>query len=104
MRCIAASHVIRCPALAEQVNELAVDVLLAVRQGTCEAARALSESGFECIELAGSPDQEADELKMSLCHGCGLLIVDHYGGDIDFERRCVAVTHPNNERSASVER
>lgn len=85
---IGAGHVTRCLALAEQLKNSSIDVTFAIRKGTCDSARVLPESSFDCIELTGSQEQEADELKELLRQGCDVLIVDHYDRDIAFERQC----------------
>ncbi len=78
----------RCLALAEELANADHSIVFAVRKGTRETAPRLTSSGFEIFELTCGAEAEPQALKHLAPHGCKVLVVDHYGRDVHFERSC----------------
>ena len=86
---IGAGHAARCLAFAEQLVGLGWKVDFAVGPETVETFPALADPGIGIgIVAAGQAEREPDLLRDHHPQGVDLLVLDHYGRDAAFERRC----------------
>jgi UDP-2,4-diacetamido-2,4,6-trideoxy-beta-L-altropyranose hydrolase len=106
---IGAGHVTRCVALAEAFADAGWEILFAVGIDTVATVPALGTSGFSIHVLTAASGNEARALGAALPRTAELLIVDHYGRDIAFERDCrawarrILVLDDNTKRSHDCE-
>lgn len=86
---IGAGHISRCLTLANVLRSRGHECIFAVGSGSVETVPALGESGFSILLVD-------DLTSTTFLDGMNtnLLVVDHYGLDISFERRCRA--HANS--------
>ena len=77
---IGAGHAARCRALAAVLSRYGWDVI-AARQASLN-------DDPDAIGLSGGAGDEAATLAERVPSGCDLLIVDHYGRAVEFERAC----------------
>jgi UDP-2,4-diacetamido-2,4,6-trideoxy-beta-L-altropyranose hydrolase len=84
---IGAGHVTRCLALAEALVEADWSVSFAVEHETVATVPTIA-TGCDLQELDGEPKDEPASLRRQFPDGVDLLVVDHYGRDVSFERAC----------------
>ena len=77
----------RCLALAEEMAEAGWQIAFAVGPETLGTAPALAAKGF-ATEILSDEASEADSLARRFEGGADVLVVDHYGRDVSFERAC----------------
>lgn len=82
---IGAGHVYRCLSLARQLAALGWRCRFAVGAATPVTVPALSRAGLDVVPL---PPDAAAEMRALAAMRADLLVLDHYGRDAGFERRC----------------
>jgi len=83
-----AGHVIRCLGLAHEFDRAGWHVAFASREGTSQYAPQLDQAAHELFELSGDAGSEPAHLIGRWPAGAGVLIVDHYERDRQFESAC----------------
>ncbi len=83
---IGLGHLVRSAALADALTLAGWQCIFAVARESVGAAAALLKAWP--VIILDDPAAEAASLRHRLPEGCGLLVVDHYGRDADFERAC----------------
>ena len=84
---IGGGHVMRCLTLAAELTALGWHVGFAVNDQALSVVPSLAEF-FDDFLVLGEDDDESNALRQQWPDGAALLIVDHYGRDSEFERRC----------------
>ncbi len=82
---IGGGHGMRCLALALALIENGVKVSVAVSSQSLAVLPTLVCPDFTCFKLDCAPDQEPDVLAGQ---NADLLVIDHYGRGLAYERRC----------------
>ncbi len=85
-RHIGGGHAIRCLSLAQALSNAGWNCKFAVNPGACDTIPALRRDISEIEVLTHDPCSEAEELMACWPSGVDLLIVDHYGRDVHFEK------------------
>jgi UDP-2,4-diacetamido-2,4,6-trideoxy-beta-L-altropyranose hydrolase len=87
-RAIGAGHAMRCLALAADFLSGGWAVGFAADAETFTTVPALRAAPIERLTLSGYADDEPAVLAQRWSDGADVLVVDHYGRDIGFERAC----------------
>lgn len=87
-RTIGGGHLVRCLALADALVQEGWDVAFACGAGAAEAVPQLARAGFAVHTLEEADRDRPDALRGIWPTGPDLLVVDHYGLDAEYERRC----------------
>ncbi len=91
MRCDASpeagtGHVMRCMALAEELERLGFEPVFVISKGTVETVPALAAKKWRLIEAAGAAESEqAKAIDRALPGHAALLVADHYNLGKEFE-------------------
>jgi len=85
---IGAGHVMRCLALATAFEDAGWSVGFAVSADTLQSVKALGLSRYETLLLPEVADAEAAAMARNWPQGADVLVVDHYGRGVVFERAC----------------
>lgn len=83
---IGSGHVSRTAALAAELTARRWQVRYVMAQGVEAATPFLADKGIDVISLAPPEALSASALKATLSGGVDLMVLDHYGLDIEFER------------------
>ena len=82
-------HVARCLVLADAMRDQGWSNIFAVQPGTAKVAPSLGASGHDTVDVeprSGEDGAEAESIRDRIGGGCDLLVVDHYGLGVSFER------------------
>jgi UDP-2,4-diacetamido-2,4,6-trideoxy-beta-L-altropyranose hydrolase len=85
---IGAGHMTRCVALAEALHATGRRVTFAARRDTRQMIGTATAAVFSLWELDPKVEDEPTVLRNRYPNGVDLLVVDHYGRDVSFERAC----------------
>jgi UDP-2,4-diacetamido-2,4,6-trideoxy-beta-L-altropyranose hydrolase len=86
---IGAGHATRCLALAEALRDRGCEVRIAVAPGSRETAPVLTAAdGIDVRVLNDVGPDELAAMQRPMPQGCDLLVIDHYGRDVNFEANC----------------
>ena len=85
---IGSGHIMRCLGLAEIFAKAGFDVTFAASAESFGLVGALKDSALDRCVLQVAPDDEPAALRRHWPDGVDLVLVDHYGRDIAFDRAC----------------
>ena len=85
---IGGGHVMRCLTLADALRSVGWSCGFAVRDDTETVVPPFRASGHERLVLNCEESEESSALRTRWPEGIDLLIVDHFGRDVSFERLC----------------
>jgi UDP-2,4-diacetamido-2,4,6-trideoxy-beta-L-altropyranose hydrolase len=78
----------RCLTLADALAQEGWQCVFACSKTTKELVPGLGDSDYNLVEVGGAVEEQTVALKEACPDGVGLMVVDHYGLDTQFESAC----------------